>query len=92
MQRVSAIMHKLHILHYNKDLGSCLYNSHFKLKFMKTATNIDEQLNLLKNRGMIIEDEKKAKEILLDVGYYRLGFYWFPQEKRNHKKTSSKIS
>lgn len=24
--------------------------------------------------------EEKAKEILLDIGYYRLGFYWFPFE------------
>jgi len=29
---------------------------------------------------MAVEDEGKAKEILLDVGYYRLGFYWFPFE------------
>lgn len=30
---------------------------------------------------MKIADENKAKEILLDIGYYRLGFYWFPFEK-----------
>ena len=30
---------------------------------------------------MTIADEAKAKEVLLDVGYYRLGFYWFPFEK-----------
>jgi len=24
--------------------------------------------------------EIKAEEILLDIGYYRLGFYWFPFE------------
>ena len=48
---------------------------------MKSATNINEQLKLLKTRGMVIEDEAKAKEILLDIGYYRLGFYWFHMEK-----------
>lgn len=48
---------------------------------MKTATTIDEQLALLKQRGMQIPDEEKAREILLDIGYYRLGFYWFPYEK-----------
>ena len=59
---------------------------------MKLATNIDEQIQKLKQRGMIIEDEAKAREILLDIGYYRLGFYWFPLEKtypnkqnRNHE-------
>ena len=25
-------------------------------------------------------DEEKAKENLLDIGYYRLGFYFFPFE------------
>lgn len=33
---------------------------------------------------MEIPDIEKAKEVLLDVGYYRLGFYWFPFEKSCH--------
>ncbi|RAZ94868.1 Abi family protein, partial [Klebsiella oxytoca] len=32
-----------------------------------TATTIEEQIVLLKNRGMEIEDEKKAAESLLDI-------------------------
>ena len=48
---------------------------------MKTATTIEEQIKRLKERGMTIEDESKAKDVLLDIGYYRLGFYWFPFEK-----------
>ncbi len=59
---------------------------------IKTATTIDEQIIRLKERGMAIADENKAKEILFDIGYYRLGFYWFPFEigypnknKRTHK-------
>lgn len=48
---------------------------------MKLATNVEEQICKLKERGMCIEDEAKAKEILLDIGYYRLGFYWFPLER-----------
>lgn len=39
---------------------------------MKSATTIDEQLKLLKSRGLIIKDENKVREILLDIGYYRL--------------------
>ena len=42
---------------------------------MKTATSIEEQIQLLEERGMIFNDKEKAKEILLDIGYYRLGFY-----------------
>lgn len=49
---------------------------------MKRALNIDEQIERLKNNGMLFDDEKKAKEILLDIGYYRLGFYSFPFEKQ----------
>ncbi len=55
------------------------------------ATTVEKQINLLKDRGMTITDIEKAKEVLLDIGYYRLGFYWFPYEitypnklKRNH--------
>lgn len=43
----------------------------------KLATDIDEQIALLRSRGMTISDEEKAKEHLLDIGYYRLGFYWY---------------
>ena len=30
---------------------------------------------------MIINNEDKAKEVLLDIAYYSLGFYWFPFER-----------
>lgn len=57
----------------------------------KIATSIKEQIEILKKRGMNIVDETKATENLLDIGYYRLGFYWFPFEityprknKRDH--------
>lgn len=44
---------------------------------MKKAYTIDQQIARLKSNGMTFDDEEKAKEILLDVGYYRLGFYSF---------------
>lgn len=47
---------------------------------MKKAIDVSRQIELLRQRGMTISDEDKAKEVLLDVGYYRLGFYWFPFE------------
>jgi abortive infection bacteriophage resistance protein len=47
----------------------------------KTAITFDEQIIRLQKHGMIIHDIAKAKEILGDIGYYRLGFYWFPFEK-----------
>ena len=45
---------------------------------MKTAKTIDEQIEILRSHGIIVNDECKAKEILHDIGYYRLGFYFFP--------------
>lgn len=45
------------------------------------ATTVEEQLEILRVRGMIFdEEEAKVKELLLDIGYYRLGFYWKPFE------------
>ncbi len=58
---------------------------------MKQATTIEEQINLLEQRGIIITDKEKAKTQLLDIGYFRLGSYFFPfessypeQKNRNH--------
>lgn len=63
-----------------------------KKKNMKEAKTIDEQISLLKQRGMVISNSEKASEVLLDIGFYRFGFYTFPfemsfpsLEKRSHK-------
>ncbi|MCX6308397.1 MAG: Abi family protein, partial [Bacteroidia bacterium] len=46
---------------------------------VKKATTIDEHIEKLKSRGMTLDfGEQKTQEILLDIGYYRLGFYCFP--------------
>lgn len=49
-------------------------------------------MQLLEDRGVVFDNKSKAEEILLDVGYYRLGFYAFPFERtfpnihnRSHK-------
>ncbi|SDE78911.1 Abi family protein [Epilithonimonas hungarica] len=43
------------------------------------ATTFNQQIALLESRGMVFDFEpNKVKEILLDIGYYRLGFYWHP--------------
>jgi len=48
---------------------------------MKQATTVSQQIEILKDRGMFIDlSEEKAKEILGDIGYFRLGFYCFPFE------------
>lgn len=53
----------------------------------KKATTIDEQINLLQERGMTLDDGvEKTKEELLDIGYFRIGFYCFPFEENPHKQ------
>ncbi|MGP1621919.1 MAG: Abi family protein [Candidatus Cryptobacteroides sp.] len=51
-----------------------------KLTYNKKAKSYEEQISILRSRGVIIKDENKAKEYLSDIGYYRLGFYIFPFE------------
>ncbi len=43
---------------------------------------VPEQIEYLKQLGLIILDDAKAFEILSDIGFYRLGFYLFPFEKK----------
>jgi abortive infection bacteriophage resistance protein len=58
--------------------------------------SINQQIAKLKERELEIScyDEEKLKEILLDIGYYRLGFYcYYFIDKRTDKFTKSvKIS
>ena len=50
------------------------------MKYNKPATSIDEQVALLKRRGMICDDEELVRQWLITVGYYRLSAYWLPFE------------
>ena len=43
-----------------------------ELKIHQPSTTIDEQIANLRNKGLIIEDEEKAKLFLNDVSYFRL--------------------
>ena len=62
-------------------------------KNTKKATTVADQISKMTSRGVIISDGEKAQEYLLDIGYYRLGFYLHPFEvtypelgkKRSHK-------
>jgi abortive infection bacteriophage resistance protein len=46
-----------------------------KLLFNKPFKTLDEQLELLKSRGVIIENEKNAKLHLTHINYYHLAVY-----------------
>jgi len=56
------------------------------------ATSIDNQIEKLATRGMILDlPVEKIKEVLLDIGYYRLGFYWNPFEIDNEHNFQKSI-
>ena len=54
--------------------------------FEKKATTQEEQIKLLKDRGLLIEDESAAKHYLSHISYYRLGEYWhsMQSDKKTH--------
>lgn len=44
--------------------------------YNKPATSIPEQIQLLRERGLIIQDEPQLTRDLETIGYYRLSGYW----------------
>lgn len=52
--------------------------SQFPQSYNKSFKSIDEQIELLKSRGMLFRDESQAKHHLLNLNYYRLSGYWLP--------------
>ena len=46
--------------------------------FQKPSTTIDEQLQILRDRGLIIEGEERARRYLANISYFRLSAYARP--------------
>ena len=51
------------------------------MRFTKPPKTFEEQVNLLRSRGMKIYDSERAKRYLSHLNYYRLAAYWLPFEK-----------
>lgn len=60
-----------------KDLFGFFYGTYM---FEKKATTIDEQINLLKTRGLEILSSDEAEHHLSHISYYRLGEYWYSMQ------------
>jgi len=55
-----------------------------KIPYRKTPISIEQQLEKLKSRGLIVDDEELAKSYLSNISYYRLRAYTFPfQDNEN---------
>jgi abortive infection bacteriophage resistance protein len=46
------------------------------MKYDKPPKKIDEQVDLLKQRGLIVEDEKRLKKYLKNISYYHFSIYF----------------
>lgn len=53
-----------------------------KRAYTKPHLTFSEQVEQLKNRGMIINDAAFAEHVLATVGYYRMSGYWYPFRKQ----------
>jgi abortive infection bacteriophage resistance protein len=49
-----------------------------KVPYTKPALSYADQLQQLKDRGLIVESDKKALHLLENISYYRLSGYWYP--------------
>lgn len=56
-----------------------------KVPYTKPALTFAQQLQQLKDRGLVIEDDKKAVFLLENISYYRLSGYWYPMLKSPKK-------
>jgi abortive infection bacteriophage resistance protein len=57
-------------------------------QYTKPPLSHEEQLQLLKDRGLLVEDDSKALHLLHHISYYRLSGYWHPllqQPKHLHQ-------
>jgi abortive infection bacteriophage resistance protein len=56
-------------------------------KYLKPHLTLEDQINLLVSRGLVIDDTTFAKHILSNISYYRLSsyFYNFWEDKSGHK-------
>jgi abortive infection bacteriophage resistance protein len=48
--------------------------------YNKTPLSFQEQISLLKSRGLIIDDDAKAISYLQEISYYRLSAYFLPYQ------------
>lgn len=46
--------------------------------YSKPVLDYSQQIKLLKSRGLIVQNEKKASHLLENISYYRLSGYWYP--------------
>ena len=61
------------------------------MEFIKPALSLEQQLDLLIDRGLIVNDINRTKRYLEHIGYYRLSAYMIPyyENKVTHHFTKN---
>ncbi|MEI7589790.1 MAG: Abi family protein [Deltaproteobacteria bacterium] len=52
------------------------------MEFTKPPLLFEQQIELLRSRGMDIGDKERARRYLSHINYYRLRAYWLPFEEK----------
>lgn len=60
--------------------------------FQKPAFTIQEQIEQLKKRGLIIEPTDQAEHYLSHISYFRLAGYWWPMQEDKNQHSFKKDS
>ena len=55
------------------------------MKYTKPALTHDQQIELLKSRGLLIENPQDARYFLEEINYYRFSAYCLPFELKRHQ-------
>ena len=58
----------------------------------KSWFSFEQQLNSLKAKGMLVDNDAAALSYLERVGYYRLSGYWYPFRQFSHNSTNKRLS
>ncbi len=58
---------------------------------LKKPTTYDQQVELLKNKGIVIENEESCKRFLSRVNYYHFSGYVLPYMNRKENKYREQI-
>ena len=53
------------------------------MKYNKQPISIDDQITILKGRGLIFDDEQNAHSVLENISYFRLAGYWRTMEQNS---------
>ena len=57
--------------------------------YQKPALTFDEQLQLLQERGLVINEHDHALSQLSTISYYRLSAYWYPFRVRDQQRNAT---